>query len=93
MPVSITWQASVEFHVFKLDNLRPPPTPLAAGARDQHALQGYQYLTETRFDQIEPILSMRRSVMACRCARSVEPGPSQCEFTFHPQIGLRLPTP
>jgi glutamine synthetase len=54
--------------------------------------QGYQYLTETRFDQLEPILeNVRRHVIALGLPlRSVEIelGPSQCEFTFHPQIGL-----
>jgi glutamine synthetase len=53
---------------------------------------GYQYLTETRFDQIEPILeTVRRDVLALGLPlRSVEIelGPSQCEFTFHPQLGL-----
>ncbi len=53
---------------------------------------GYQYLTETRFDQIEPILeSVRRDVVALGLPlRSVEIelGPSQCEFTFQPQVGL-----
>src|SRR5205085_1916031 len=54
--------------------------------------QGYQYLTETRFDQLEPILEIvRRDVVALGLPlRSVEIelGPSQCEFTFHPQLGL-----
>ncbi len=54
--------------------------------------QGYQYLTETRFDQIEPVLeTVRREVIALGLPlRSVEIelGPSQCEFTFQPQIGL-----
>ena len=53
---------------------------------------GYQYLTETRFDQVEPILeTVRREVMALGLPlRSVEIelGPSQCEFTFQPQVGL-----
>ena len=53
---------------------------------------GYQYLTETRFDQIEPVLeTIRREVVALGLPlRSVEIelGPSQCEFTFQPQIGL-----
>jgi glutamine synthetase len=85
----------VEFHVFKLDNPRlaaadatwPPEAP------DVSLLsQGYAYLTETRFDQIEPILeTVRRDVVALGLPlRSVEIelGPSQCEFTFQPQIGL-----
>jgi glutamine synthetase len=54
--------------------------------------QGYQYPTETRFDQAEPILeAVRRDVLALGLPlRSVEIelGPSQCEFTFHPQIGM-----
>jgi glutamine synthetase len=85
----------VEFHVFKLDQPRiapedatwppaPPPVSLIS--------PGYAFLTETRFDQIEPILeTVRRDVIALGLPlRSVEIelGPSQCEFTFHPQIGL-----
>src|SRR2546430_3269327 len=53
---------------------------------------GYAYLTETRFDQMEPVLeAVRRDVVALDLPlRSVESelGPSQCEFTFHPQLGL-----
>ena len=85
----------VEFHIFKLDDARlapkdatwpgePPAVSLIA--------QGYQYLTETRFDQMEPILeTVRREIVALGLPlRSVEVelGPSQCEFTFHPQLGL-----
>jgi glutamine synthetase len=49
-------------------------------------------LTETRFDQIEPVLeTLRRDMVALGLPlRSVEVelGPSQCEFTFQPQVGL-----
>jgi glutamine synthetase len=85
----------VEFHVFKLDNPRLAPSDATwPGESPQVSLlsQGYQYLTETRFDQIEPILEIvRREVLALDLPlRSVEVelGPSQCEFTFHPQVGL-----
>jgi glutamine synthetase len=85
----------VEFHVFKLDNPRLAPSDATwPGAAPEVNLisQGYQYLTETRFDQIEPILeTVRREVVALGLPlRSVEIelGPSQCEFTFQPQIGL-----
>src|SRR5437016_4521024 len=85
----------VEFHVFKLDNPRLDPADTGwPGAAPEVSMlaQGYQYLTETRFDQIEPILEIvRRDVVALGLPlRSVEIelGPSQCEFTFHPQLGL-----
>src|SRR5215475_10382215 len=84
----------VEFHVFRLTNPRLDPAEATwPGEAPQVSLiaQGYQYLTETRFDQMEPILEkIRREVVALGLPlRSVEVelGPSQCEFTFHPQIG------
>ncbi len=85
----------VEFHVFKLDNPRLNPADATwPGEAPEVSLisQGYQYLTETRFDQMEPILeTVRREIVALGLPlRSVEVelGPSQCEFTFHPQLGL-----
>src|SRR5215208_6656985 len=85
----------VEFHVFKLVNPRLDPADATwPGEAPEVSLlsPGYQYLTETRFDQIEPILeAVRRNVVALDLPlRSVEIelGPSQCEFTFHPQVGL-----
>ena len=49
---------------------------------------GYQYLTEQRYDQMEPVLEIiRRDVLALGLPlRSIEVefGPSQCEFTFAP---------
>jgi glutamine synthetase len=85
----------VEFHVFRLDDPHLAPADATwPGAAPQVSLisQGYSYLTETRFDAIEPILeTVRRDVVALGLPlRSVEIelGPSQCEFTFHPQIGL-----
>ena len=85
----------VEFHVFKIENprLRPEDTGWPGEAPDVSVLApGYQYLTETRFDQLEPVLeAVRRDVLALDLPlRSVEIelGPSQCEFTFHPQVGL-----
>jgi glutamine synthetase len=86
----------VEFHVFKIENPRldpadatwPPEAPKVSVIAP-----GYQYLTETRFDQTEPIVELvRRNVEALGLPlRSVEIelGPSQCEFTFQPQIGLK----
>ncbi|WP_316184274.1 glutamine synthetase family protein [Bradyrhizobium sp. SZCCHNRI1003] len=85
----------VEFHVFKLEDARmavedagqpgqPPSVSLLS--------HGYQYLTEQRFDQMEPVLEiLRRDILALGLPlRSVEVefGPSQCEFTFQPRKGL-----
>jgi glutamine synthetase len=85
----------VEFHVFKLDDARLAPADATwPGAAPQVSLltQGYQYLTETRFDQLEPILDIvRREIVALGLplrSIEVELGPSQCEFTFQPQVGL-----
>ncbi len=86
----------IEFHVLKLDNARltfadatqpgtPPETSLLA--------QGFQYLTETRLDELEPVIELLRSqaLQLELPLRSMESefGPSQIEFTFHPQDGLR----
>jgi glutamine synthetase len=85
----------VEFHVFKLDNPRLAPADATwPGEPPEVSLlaQGYQYLTEARLDQMEPVLAtLRREIVALGLPlRSVEVelGPSQCEFTFHPQVGL-----
>jgi glutamine synthetase len=85
----------VEFHVFKIENprLAPADATWPSEAPEVSVLSsGYQYLTETRFDQLEPVLeAVRRDVVALDLPlRSVENelGPSQCEFTFQPQVGL-----
>jgi glutamine synthetase len=85
----------VEFHVFKIENPRLAPADAGWPSEppDVSVLSsGYQYLTETRFDQLEPILeTIRRDVVALDLPlRSVEIelGPSQCEFTFQTQSGL-----
>ncbi|MDA9399129.1 glutamine synthetase family protein [Bradyrhizobium sp. CCBAU 45389] len=85
----------VEFHIFKLDDPHmraedagQPGTPPSVSLLSH----GYQYLTEQRFDQMEPVLEiLRRDVVALGLPlRSVEVefGPSQCEFTFAPKKGL-----
>jgi len=85
----------VELHIFKLDDphMRPedsgqPGTPPSVSLLSH----GYQYLTEQRFDQMEPVLEiLRRDIVALGLPlRSVEVefGPSQCEFTFAPRKGL-----
>jgi glutamine synthetase len=85
----------VEFHLFKLENPRlapadatwPPQAPEVSLLN-----QGYQYLTESRFDQIDAALEpIRRGIVALGMplrSLEVELGPSQCEFTFRSQPGL-----
>src|SRR5277367_1111187 len=85
----------VEFHLFKLENPRLAPgdatwPPLAPEVSLLN--QGYQYVTESRFDQMDAALEpIRRGIEALGMplrSLEVELGPSQCEFTFRPQAGL-----
>jgi glutamine synthetase len=85
----------VEFHLFKLENprLNPADATWPPHAPEVSLLnQGYQYLTETRFDQLDAALApIRRGVAALGLplrSLEIELGPSQCEFTFRPQRGL-----
>ena len=81
----------VEFHVFKLEDsmLSParsgqPPDPPSVSL----TTHGYQYLTEHRADEMEPVTEIiREAVQPLGLAvRSIEVefGPSQVEFTFEP---------
>ncbi len=85
----------VEFHLFKLENprLSPADATWPPQAPDVSLInQGYQYLTESRFDQLDAALEpIRRGIVALELplrSLEVELGPSQCEFTFRPQTGL-----
>src|SRR3954452_8921487 len=85
----------VEFHLFKLEDARTAPEDAGQPGQPPSVSllsQGYQYLTEQRYDQMEPALEIiRRDVLALGLPlRSVEVefGPSQCEFTFAPTTGL-----
>jgi glutamine synthetase len=86
----------VEFHVMRLtdpalglEDAGQPGTP------PQVALlhQGYNYLTEQRLDQMEPVLEiLRRDILALGLpltSMEVEFGPSQCEFVFKAGRGLQ----
>ena len=85
----------VEFHLFKLENPRLTPADATWPPRAPEVSllnQGYQYLTESRYDQIDAALTpIRHGVEALGLplrSLEVELGPSQCEFTFRPQEGL-----
>jgi glutamine synthetase len=85
----------VEFHLFKLENPRLAPEDATWPPRAPEVSllnQGYQYLTESRFDQVDVALEpIRRGIAALGMplrSLEIELGPSQCEFTFRPQPGL-----
>src|SRR3954454_23700260 len=85
----------VEFHIFKLEDARMPPEHAGQPGQPPSVSllsHGYQYLTEQRYDQMEPVLDIvRRDILALGLPlRSIEVefGQSQCEFTFKPTVGL-----
>jgi glutamine synthetase len=85
----------VEFHIFKLEDSRMAPEDAGQPGQPPSVSllsHGYQYLTEQRYDQMEPVLEiLRRDIQALGLPlRSIEVefGPSQCEFTFRPMTGL-----
>lgn len=85
----------VEFYITRLEDpmLRPeqsgwPPDPPTVSTISH----GFQYLTESRNDEIDDILQvLHENLMALDLPlRSMEDewGPGQCEFTFDPALGL-----
>ena len=85
----------IEFHIFRLDDPRMAPADATQpGQPPEVSLvsKGYQYLTEQRYDQMQPVLDpIRRAVQKLGLPlRSVEVefGPSQCEFTFQTMVGM-----
>lgn len=86
----------VEFHLFKIENPRLALSEVAGWPPEPPDVslttQGFQYLTENRFDQVASIMDVLRETvvrlgMPLR-SQEVELGPSQYEFTFAPEIGL-----
>jgi glutamine synthetase len=88
----------VEFHLFKLDRtklqLSDAGQPGRPGEPPDVSLlnQGYQYLTEQRYDEMDSILETLRANIAGLAlplrSLEVEFGPSQVEFTFRAGTGL-----
>ena len=88
----------VEFHLFKLEKSKlgigDAGQPGQPGEPPDVSLlnQGYQYLTEQRYDEMDPILEILRTniVDLGLPLRSIEVefGPSQVEFTFRAGTGL-----
>lgn len=86
----------IEFHLFKIEDARLGPDTLDWPAEPplvSHTTHGYQYLTEARYDQVAPILDiLRKGVVALGLplqSLEVEFGPSQYEFTFAAESGVR----
>jgi glutamine synthetase len=85
----------VEFHVFRITdpNLRPSDAGQPGSPPDVELLStGYQYLTEQRFDQMDPFVETLRKNLAHLGlplrSYEVEFGPSQLEITLSPQDAL-----
>jgi glutamine synthetase len=85
----------VEFHLFKIEDLRLAPEALTwppEPPRASHTTHGFQYLTEGRYDQVAPIMDvLRRNIAGLDLplrSLEVELGPSQFEFTFAPEKGM-----
>ncbi|MFI4998607.1 MAG: glutamine synthetase family protein [Reyranellales bacterium] len=88
----------IEFHLFKLETTSLGPTDAAQpgqpGEPPTVSLlnQGYQYLTEQRYDEMDPILEILRNNIAGLGlplrSLEVEFGPSQVEFTFRASTGM-----
>jgi glutamine synthetase len=86
----------VEFHVFRiLDAKLAPADAGQPGSPPEVELltTGYQYLTENRYDQIDPVVRILENALSQlgMPLRSfeVEFGPSQFEFTLAPLPGLQ----
>jgi glutamine synthetase len=85
----------VEFHVFRITDPRLHPNDAGQPGRPPEVellTTGYQYLTEQRYDQIDPVVEilrkdLERLGLPLR-SFEVEFGPSQFEFTLAPMSGL-----
>ncbi|MFE2432618.1 glutamine synthetase family protein [Streptomyces sp. NPDC059373] len=85
----------VEFHLFRLTDPRTGPADLGQpGSPPETAMlnHGYQYLSELRYDELDPMLDLlRRNLEGLGLplrSMEVEFGPSQVELTLQPADGL-----
>jgi glutamine synthetase len=85
----------LEFHLFRITDPHldahdagQPGTPPDVAL----TTRGFQYLTEERYDELDPILEQLRTALQGLGlplrSLEVEFGPSQCEITFGPGAGL-----
>ena len=87
--------AELEFHLFRLIDKQLAPEDAAQPGRPptvELTTQGFQYLAEQSYDDLDPIYEELRAGLQALglplCSLEVEYGPSQCEITFNPGVGL-----
>jgi glutamine synthetase len=87
--------AELEFHLFRLTDKQLRPEDAAQPGRPPDVeliTQGYQYLGEYSYDELDPIYEKIRvglqQLGLPLCSLEVEFGPSQCEITFNPGVGV-----
>jgi len=85
----------IEFHVYKLENARLAPGDAGQpGTPPEVSLltPGYQYLTEVRYDLVEPVIALLRENLSQLGlplrSYEVEYGPSQVEVTLGAMPGI-----
>jgi glutamine synthetase len=85
----------VEFHLFRLAEAQPQPDaagPPGPPPAVELLNNGHQYLTELRYDELDPILDALRADLQSLGlplrSLEIEFGPSQVEVTFAPTTGL-----
>lgn len=85
----------IEFQIFRIEDpalAHAQATMPPAAIQTSNLTQGHQYLTETRYAEVEDLLDdLRRTAEAMGLAPrtvEVEMGPSQFEFTFAPSDPL-----
>jgi glutamine synthetase len=93
----LAWRAGleVEFHLFKCDDDLAPPDHIAMPGPPPKVTplnHGYQYLTELRYDAIEPLMeTLRGNLQGLGLplrSLEIEFGPSQVEVTFGATTGM-----
>jgi glutamine synthetase len=83
----------VEFHVYRLTDPKLAPSDATWPGEAPQVGLIFQLLTEARYDQVDPVIEIiRRDIVALGLplrSMEIELGPSQVEFTFRPEFGLR----